>query len=125
MLKRVFTEDGISIKAILHAENKGKLYTGPKLEKDDREDPLDTLSHVCAAFPHGVWSFERINNRVCIRGLKKGPWTLFFSMPPYLPIVSLVRSYVRAVRMPQSGWGLDGGRIANLALDEPDCHSAG
>ena len=48
-----------------------------------------------------------------------------FNMPPSLSMVSLVRSYVCVVRMPQSGWGFDGGRIANLALDEPDCHSAG
>ena len=48
-----------------------------------------------------------------------------FSVPPSLPMVSLLHSYVRAVRMPQSGWGFDGGRIANLAVDEPDCHSAG
>ena len=50
---------------------------------------------------------------------------LIFSRPPPLPMVSLVRSYVRVVRMPLSGWGFDGGRIANLALDEPECHSAG
>ena len=50
---------------------------------------------------------------------------LMFSMPPYLPMVLLARSYVRAVHMPLSGWGIDGGRIANLALDEPDCCSAG
>jgi hypothetical protein len=50
---------------------------------------------------------------------------LMFSMPPSLPMVFLTRSYVRAVRMPLSGWGIDGGRIANLALDEPDCRSAG
>ena len=50
---------------------------------------------------------------------------LAFIVSPSLPMVSLVRSYVRTVRVPQSGWGLDGGRIANLALDEPDCHSAG
>ena len=56
--------------AILHAENKGKLYTGPK---DDLEDPLDALPHVCAAFPRGVWSLEMINNRVYIRGLGKDP----------------------------------------------------
>ena len=48
-----------------------------------------------------------------------------FNMPPSLPMVSLVRSYVRAVHMPQSSWGCDGGRIANLALDESDYHSAG
>ena len=50
---------------------------------------------------------------------------LVFIVPPSLPMVSLVRSYVRAVRMPLSSWGFGGGRIANLALDEPDCHSAG
>ena len=33
MSKRIFTEDAISIEAILHAEHKGKLYTGPKKEK--------------------------------------------------------------------------------------------
>ena len=31
--KRIFTEDAISIEAILHAEHKGKLCTGPKKEK--------------------------------------------------------------------------------------------
>ena len=50
---------------------------------------------------------------------------LMFSMPPSLPTVSLVHSYVRTVRMPLSGWGFVGGRIANLALDKPDCHSTG
>ena len=48
-----------------------------------------------------------------------------FSVPPSLPMVFLTRSYVHAVPMPLAGWGIDGGRIANLALDEPDCHSAG
>ena len=28
-----------------------------------------------------------------------------FTMPPSLPMVSLVRSYVRVVHMPQFGWG--------------------
>ena len=28
--KCIFTEDAISIEAILHAEHKGKLFTGPK-----------------------------------------------------------------------------------------------
>ena len=37
------------------------------------KDPLDTLPHVCAAFLLGVLSFERINDRVFIRGLEKGP----------------------------------------------------
>ena len=54
--------------------NKGKLYTGRKKGKIDLEDPLDTLPHVCAAFRLGVGSFERINGRVCLRGLEKGPW---------------------------------------------------
>ena len=49
---------------------------------------------------------------------------LMFSMPPSLPMVLLMRSYVRAVCMLLSGWGIDGGRIANLALDEPDFHFA-
>ena len=48
-----------------------------------------------------------------------------FSMPPSLPMVSLVRSYVRVVRMSLSGWGIDGGRIANLALDESDSRFEG
>ena len=48
-----------------------------------------------------------------------------FSMPPSLPMVFLTRSYVRAVRMPLSGWGIGRGRSANLALDERDCCSAG
>ena len=48
-----------------------------------------------------------------------------FSVPPSLPMVSLMRSYARAVRMPQSGWDFDGGQIANLALDEPDCQFVG
>ena len=50
---------------------------------------------------------------------------LMFSMSPSLSMVFLMHSYVRAVRMPLSGWGIDGGRIANLALDEPDYRSAG
>ena len=48
-----------------------------------------------------------------------------FDMPPSLPMVSLVRIYVRTVRMPPSSWGCDEGRIANLALDEPGCRSVG
>ena len=48
MSKCIFTEDVIGIEAILHAKNKGNLYTGPK--KGDLKDPLDTLPHVCAAF---------------------------------------------------------------------------
>ena len=34
---------------------------------------------------------------------------LMLSMPPSLPMVFLTRSYVRAVRMPLAGWGIDGG----------------
>ena len=34
---------------------------------------------------------------------------LVFSMPPSLPMVFLTRSYVRVVRMPLSGWGIDEG----------------
>ena len=49
---------------------------------------------------------------------------LMFSMPLSLPMVFLMRSYVRAVHMLLEGWGIDGGRIANLALEEPDCRSA-
>ena len=48
---------------------------------------------------------------------------LIFSRPPSLPMLFLVRSYVRVVHMPLSSWGFNGGWIANLALDEPDCHS--
>ena len=48
-----------------------------------------------------------------------------FSVPPSLPMVFLVRSYVRAVRMPLPGWGFDRGWIASLALDEPDFNSTG
>ena len=50
---------------------------------------------------------------------------LMFNLPPSLPMEFLTRSYARAVRMPLSGWGVDGGRIVNLDLDEPDCRSAG
>ena len=39
-LKCISTEDAISIEAILHADHKGKLYTGPKNEKMIFEDPL-------------------------------------------------------------------------------------
>ena len=46
-----------------------------------------------------------------------------FTMPPSWPMVFLVRNYVRVVHMPQLGWGFDEGRIANLSLDELDCHS--
>ena len=48
-----------------------------------------------------------------------------FNMPPSLAVVSLVRSYVRVVHMPQFGWDSDGGLIANRAPDELDYHSAG
>ena len=40
-------------------------------------------------------------------------------MPPSLPMVFLVRSYVHAVRMPPLGRDWDGGQIANSARDEP------
>ena len=46
-------------------------------------------------------------------------------VPPPMPMVFLVHNYVRAVHMPLSSWGIDGGRTASLALDEPDYHSAG
>ena len=48
-----------------------------------------------------------------------------FNLPSSLPMVFLTRSYVRAVRMLLSGWGIDGSRIVNLALDEPHCCSTG
>ena len=44
-----------------------------KRKKYDLEDPLDTLPPVWATFCLGVWFFERINNRICVRGLKGGP----------------------------------------------------
>ena len=37
------------------------------------KDPLGTLSCVYAAFLLGVLSFERINDRVFVKGLEKGP----------------------------------------------------
>ena len=46
----------------------------PKKEEVIFKDPLDTLPHVYAAFLLGVLSFERINDRVFMRGLKKGSW---------------------------------------------------
>ena len=48
-----------------------------------------------------------------------------FSVPLSLPMVFLVRSYVHAVHIPRLGGGLDGGRIANQVLDEPNYHSTG
>ena len=48
-----------------------------------------------------------------------------FRMPPSVPMVSLLRGYVRAISMPPSSWGCDGGRISNLALDGPGCRSVG
>ena len=71
MSKRVCTSNAISIEAILHVKHKGKLCTGPKKEEVIFKHPLDTLPHVCAAFLLGVLSFERINDRVFIRGLGK------------------------------------------------------
>ena len=50
---------------------------------------------------------------------------LILDMPPSLPMVFLVRSYVRAVHIPRLGGGFDRGRIANQVLDEPNCRSAG
>ena len=47
------------------------------------------------------------------------------SVPPSLPMVFLACSYVRAVRMSRLGGGFDGGRIANLVMDEANCRSAG
>ena len=41
-------------------------------------------------------------------------------MPPSLPMVFSVRSYVRAVRMPPFDRDWDGGQIASQALDELD-----
>ena len=37
------------------------------------KDPLDTLPRVYAAFLLGVLSFERINDRIFMRGSEKGP----------------------------------------------------
>ena len=42
-------------------------------------------------------------------------------MPPSVPMVFSVRSYVRAVRMPPLNRDWDGGQIANRAPDEPSC----
>ena len=46
-------------------------------------------------------------------------------MPPWSPMVSLLRRYVHAVHMPQFDWSEDRGRIANQAPDERDYHSVG
>ena len=75
MLKRPFADNAISIRAILHVEN---LRTRESCiqaltKKRYREDPLDTLPHVRAAFRLGGGSFERIDDRVYRRGLRKGP----------------------------------------------------
>ena len=96
------------------------------------KDPLDSPPHGYAAFLLGVLSFKRINDRVFMRGLERGPLVLskgdvgckepekikirkkdmrvqigsshivnfIFNMPPSLPMVSLVRSYVRVVHIP-------------------------
>ena len=45
-------------------------------------------------------------------------------MPPSLPMVFSVRNYVHVVRMLPLGRDWDGGRIASLAADEPNCHAA-
>ena len=45
-------------------------------------------------------------------------------MPLYLPMVFSVRSYVCMVRMLPFGWDGDGGRIASITPDEPDCYAA-
>ena len=70
---RIFTNDAISIEAILHAGHRGKLCAGPKKEEVVFKDPLNTPPHVHAAFLLGVLSFERIDDRVFTWGLKKGP----------------------------------------------------
>ena len=102
----------------------------------------------------------RINTRVCIRGLERGPcyhqkvmWVVknlknkkenkgkrknmkvrvgsirivdfVLSVPPSLPMVFLVRSYARGVRMPRLGGVFDGAQIASPTLDELNCHSEG
>ena len=69
--KRIFTNDAISIQAILHAEYQGKLCTGPEEEEAIFKDPLDTLPHVYAAFLLGVLSFERIQRSGFHEGLRK------------------------------------------------------
>ena len=48
-----------------------------------------------------------------------------FTMPPSLPMVSLALSDVRVVRIPQFGWGWDGGRSASRSPDQLDCRVAG
>ena len=55
MSKRIYTNDAISIEAILHAERKGKLCTGiRKGEEVILKDPLGTPPYICAAFRLGV-----------------------------------------------------------------------
>ena len=46
-------------------------------------------------------------------------------VPPSIPMVSLICSYVRAERRPKFGRGWYGGRIASQALDELDCPAVG
>ena len=46
------------------------------------------------------------------------------AMPPSMPMVFLVRSYVRAAQMPPLDRDWDGGQIASQDLDEPSYPAA-
>ena len=60
-----------------------------------------------------------------------GPWQLSrimgraIAVPPPMPMVSWVRSYVRAAQISPLDWDYDGGRIAIRALNVPVDHVAG
>ena len=61
---------------------------------------------------------------MCVQGRSSHIVDHSLVMPPSLLMVFLARSYVCAVRMPPFGQDRDGGRIASLTPDEPDCQAA-
>ena len=68
---------------------------------------------------------KKKSESMCVQGRSSRIVDHSLVMPPSLPMVFLVRSYARAIRMPRLGGDFEGGRISSPALDEPSCRSAG
>ena len=66
---------------------------------------------------------EKKSESMCVRRRSSRIVDHNLVMPPSLPMVFSVRSYVRVVRMPPFGRGGDRGRIASLTPDQPDCYA--
>ena len=67
---------------------------------------------------------KKKSESMCVQGRSSRIMDHSLAMPPSLPMVFSVRSYVRAVRMLLLGWDWDGGQIASRALDELGCPAA-